>query len=48
MGDGVMDEDRKHPLRLAFEAREGGVVSKDRKPPLRLMFEAREGGWVVV
>jgi len=24
MGGGVMDEDRKHPLQLAFEAREDG------------------------
>jgi hypothetical protein len=45
-------EDRKQPLQLAFEVREGerggGVVGEDAKHPLRLAFEAREGEWVVV
>ena len=35
-----MNEERKHPLRLVFEAREGGVVSEDT--PLRLAFEASD------
>jgi hypothetical protein len=37
MGGVVVGEDRKHPLRLAFEAREGwmggDVAGEDRKHP---------------
>jgi hypothetical protein len=37
MGGVVVSEDRKHPLRLAFEAREGGmgggVAGEDQKHP---------------
>jgi len=43
MGGGVVSEDWKHPLWLAFEAREGEMVGWDYKQPLRLAFEAREG-----
>ncbi len=36
----------KHPLRLAFQAREGVVVLLENTP-LRLTFRARRGGGVV-
>jgi len=47
MGGGGMNEDRKHPLQLVFEVREGGVVSEDRKHPSDSHLKRGRGNRVV-